>query len=241
MTASILIKSFPKDFGFLAHCLKSINKFCTSFEEIVVLIPEGSDLPLTQERVVKVKEPPSNDSMHGSGYTYQQVCKLNADKYVKSDIVVHVDSDVLFTRPVTPDDFLVNGKPLWLKTPMVEVVAGDKNSHAHATAMREFSGEESEWEFMRRAPEVIPRWAYGCFRDYARELHGMSFEEWAMNRGFRGVTEFNHIGFFLHKEFPNLIHFHDTRFGLPELFVRQFWSWGGLTEEVRAEIEQILS
>ncbi len=241
MTASIFIKTFKKDFSWLAYSLKSIHRYVSGLEEIVVMMPDTCDLHLTQERIVKIKEPPSNNSMHGAGYAFQQCCKINADKYIKSDIIIHVDSDVLFTRPTIPEDFLVDGKPLWLKTPMAEVLAGDKNSHAHAMAMREFSGEESEWEFMRRSPEVIPRWAYGCFRDYARDLHRVSFEEWAMGRGFRGVTEFNHIGFFLHKEFPNLIHFHDTRFGLPELHVRQFWSWGGFTPEVRAEIEAILA
>lgn len=241
MTTSIFIKSFPKDFGWLAYCLKSIHRFSSQFSEIVVVIPEGSDLPLTQEKVVKIPEPDSGNGMHGSGYVTQQLAKISADKYCSGDQICFVDSDVIFTRPVTPDDLMVDGKPLWLMTPMAEVTAGDKNAHAHATSMREFSGIDPEFEYMRRHSQVIPRWACGCFRDYVQTRHGMSFDKWATAQPFRGVTEFNFWGQFLHREFPNFIHFHDTRFGIPDSFVKQYWSWGGLTPEIRNEIEQLLA
>ncbi len=244
MTCSILIKSFPKDFAWLSYCLKSIHKFATGFSEIVVIIPDDSDLRLTQERVVKVHEPgPSAQSPgnHGTGYVFQQVVKMNADKYTTSDFVCHMDSDCVFTRPVTPDDLMVDGKPLWLMTPFVEIMPHDKNLPAHFESIKAFSGIAPEFEMMRRHSQVIPRWAYGCFRDYTQQIHGQSFEQWAMAQKFRGVTEFNLIGQFLLREFPNFIHFHDTRFGIPESYVKQWWSWGGLTPEIKVEIEAALA
>lgn len=250
MTCSIFIKSCPKDFPFLAYCLKSIHKFASGFEEIVVVIPEGSNLPLTQERVIKVAEPDNGvATMHGSGYVFQQCVKMNADKYCKSDFILHIDSDTVFNQQVLAFDvfgigkspFLENGKPLWLITPMMDVIAGDKNAHAHAKAMLEFSGQEAEFDFMRRMGQVIPRWFYGCFRDYVQGLHGTTFEKWAFAQPFRGVTEFNFAGQFLYREFRNFIHFHDTRFGLPESVVTQVWSWNGLTPEIREQFEKILA
>ncbi len=241
MTCSIFIKSFPKDFPFLAYCLRSIQKFARGFSETVVLIPDDSDLRLTQERVVKVHEPASNGQMHGAGYVYQQVLKMSADKYCPSDFICHMDSDTVFTRPVTPDDLMIDGKPLWLMTPFVEIMPTDKNLPAHFESIKAFSGIPPEFEYMRRHSQVIPRWAYGCFRDYVQTLHGQSFESWAMAQKFRGVTEFNLIGHFLHREFPNFIHFHDTRFGVPEGFVHQEWSWNGLTPEMRNTYEKILA
>src|SRR4029077_1542764 len=110
MTCSILVKSFPKDFGWLSYCLKSIHKFASGFEEVVVIIPDDCDLPLTAERLVKVHEPgPSatNAGHHGTGYAYQQVVKMNSDKYCTSDFILHIDSDTIFTRPVKPKDFLL--------------------------------------------------------------------------------------------------------------------------------------
>jgi len=256
VTCSILIKSFPKDFGWLSYCLKSIHKFALGFEEVVVVIPEGSDLPLTAERLVKVHEPgPSatNAGHHGAGYAFQQVVKMNADKYCKSDFVLHIDSDTIFTRPVNPLSFIyqqasvcadgswVEMKPMWLMTPFKDILPTDKNLVAHVEAMRNFSGIDPEFEYMRRMGQVIPRWAYGCFREYCLSKHGKTFEQYAMSQGFRGISEFNLIGQFLHREFPNFIHFHDTRFGVPESVVMQSWSWNGITPEIRDKMEKILA
>ncbi len=259
MTCSILIKSFPKDFGWLSYCLKSIHKFASGFEEVVVIIPDDSDLPLTCERLIKIHEPgPPATSIydHGSGYAYQQVVKMNADKYCKSDFILHIDSDTIFTKPVRPRDLMfaewldpsTDGEsegdhlyPLWLMTPFKDILPTDKNLAAHVEAMRSFSGIDPEFEYMRRMGQVIPRWAYGCFREYCLSKHGKTFEEYAMSQGFRGVSEFNLIGQFLHREFANFIHFHDTRFGVPESFVLQHWSWDGITPEIRDKMEAILA
>ncbi len=244
MTYSILIKSFKKDFGWLAYCLKSIHKFATGFSEVVVIIPDDCDLPLTAERLVKIHEPgpvASSPNNHGTGYTFQQIVKMNADKYTTSDMVVHLDSDCVFTKPVTPNDLMVDEKPLWLMTPFADILPTDKNLEAHFESIKAFSGIPPEFEMMRRHSQMIPRWAYGCFRNYVQEKHGQSFETWALSQPFRGVTEFNFIGQFLHREFPNFIHFHDTRFGIPPSFVEQYWSWSGITPEIRLAMEALLA
>ncbi len=244
MTTSIFIKSFPKDYGWLSYCLKSIQKFASGFSEVVVAIPDDSNLPLTQERLVKIKEPgalATSAHQHGLGYCWQQIVKMNADKYTSSDYVVHLDSDCIFTKPVTPKDLMVDDKPLWLMTPFAEILPTDKNLEAHFESIKAFSGIPPEFEYMRRHSQMIPRWAYGCFRDYVQQRHGQSFETWALSQPFRGVTEFNFIGQFLHREFPNFIHFHDTRFGIPLSFVEQYWSWSGITPEIRLAMEALLS
>ncbi len=71
--------------------------------------------------------------------------------------------------------------------------------------------------------------------------HGKTFEQYAMTSGFRGISEFNLIGDFLFREFRNFIHFHDTRFGIPDSFVLQSWSWDGITPEIRDKMEKILA
>ncbi len=244
MTCSILIKSFQKDFGWLAYCLKSIHKFASGFSEVVVIIPDDCDLRLTAERLIKIHEPgpsASSPNNHGTGYTYQQVVKMNADKYTTSDFVCHLDSDCIFVKPVTPNDLMVEGKPLWMMTPFMDILPTDKNLNAHVESMKKFSGIDPEFEFMRRHSQVIPRWAYGCFREYCLSRHNKTFEQYAMASGFRGISEFNLIGDFLYREFRNFIHFHDTRFGIPESYVLQNWSWDGLKPEKRMAMEAILA
>lgn len=233
MTCSIFIKSFPGDFQWLVHCLRSIHKFASDFHEVVIVIPEGEGLSLTAERVIKIKE-------YGDGYTFQQIVKMDADKYCDSDLILHMDSDCIFTEPVTPQSFLFKSKPVWLMTPMKDVLSGDVNTHAWNRCMTQFLGVQPEFEYMRRSGQVIPRWAHEEFRAFCAKKHGGTFEKWAFRQPFREVTEFNLMGFFLHKNFPDRIHFHDTRHSIPPQVIRQFWSHSGITEENLNEITKAL-
>lgn len=239
MKVSIFVRSFPDDFPWLTYCLRSIHKFAHGFHEIVVAIPKGSKLDLTKERIVYVKTGKDD-------YVTQMSDKMNADLYCEGDMIVNMDSDTIFIKPVYAWDsiegasqFTVDNKPLWLMTPMDRVLSNDPNTHAWKRCMTKFSGIEPQFEMMRRIGQMIPKWAYGCFRDFCRRTHGKTFEEWAQDQN-REVSEFNLIGQFLHLNLPDFIHFHDTTYSLPEPVVKQFWSRGGLTDEIRAEMEAIL-
>lgn len=240
MTCSIFIRSFDADFQWLSYCLRSIHKFANDFHEIVIAIPEGQKLDhLTQEKVVYVKEGKDD-------YVQQQSDKLNADLYCEGEYVWNIDSDTIVTQPIYAWDsikgasaFTMNDKALWLMTPIENVLSNDPNTYAWKRSMTKFSGVEPQFEYMRRIGQMIPKWAYGCFREFCVRKHGKTFEEWAQEQN-REVSEFNLIGQFLHLNFPNFIHFHDTTYGVPELVVKQFWSRGSLTDEIKADMEVIL-
>lgn len=234
MTTDIIIKSYRGDFPWLPYCLRSIQKFATGFRDIVIIIPETDSLDhLTVERVVKVREP------EGDGYMAQQVVKLHADTYTDADFILHIDSDCLFTRPSTPEDFLVDGKADWWITPMAN--ASENARAAWIGPMRKCVGLEPEFEYMRRNTMMVPRQAYGLFRDFIHEKHGVSTEHYVMNQNGRQFSEYNSLGFFLHTHHPDMVHWRNTEDGFPQPRERQFWSWGGLTPEVKAEINEILS
>lgn len=233
MKVSIFVRSFPEDFPWLTYCLKSCHKFAYDFHEIVVAVPEGSKLDLTKEKIVYVKAGKDD-------YIKQQSDKMNADLYCEGDYIVNIDSDSFFIKPVFPYDFTVEGKPLWLMTPFEKVLSNDPNTHAWKRAMTLFSGVEPRMEMMRRIGQMIPKWAYGCFREFCLRKHGKTFEQYALDQTNREVSEFNFIGQFLLLNFSNFIHFHDTTYSLPEPVVKQNWSRGGITDEIRAEMEEIL-
>lgn len=240
MKVSIFIRSFEGDFQWLTYCLRSIHKFAHGFHEIVIAIPDGQRLDhLTEERIVYVKAGKDD-------YVQQQVDKLHADLYCEGDYIWNIDSDTIIIKDVQAWDsfdggsvFTMGEKPLWLMTPIERVLSNDPNTHAWKRAMTKFSGVEPRWEYMRRIGQMIPRWAYGCFREFCLRRHDRTFEQWASEQN-REVSEFNLIGQFLHLNFPNFIHFHDTTYSLPEPVVKQFWSRGGLTNEIRAEMETLL-
>ena len=68
------------------------------------------------------------------GWIAQQMMKLAASRDAQADVVLHVDSDVAFVRPLTPDRLLQDGRVRLLRTPG----AGDTPMHRpwHVAASR---------------------------------------------------------------------------------------------------------
>jgi hypothetical protein len=226
MTTSIFIRSYRNDFEWLAYCLRSCQKFTRGFSEIVVAVPyEDASLlsHLTAERVVEVA-PATQD-----GYLDQQITKLYADKFCTSDYVLHVDSDCIFDKDTTPEDFFLNQKPVILWELNVD------------SPWPSITGRSLGWwenaEYMRRMPIIYPRWIYSAFRDWMQEKHGVPLSEWIASQPFREFSEFNTLGQWVRR-------FHNEAFtwahpsDIPP-HAKQFWSWGGVNE-VRLQIEKAL-
>lgn len=230
MNTAIVIKSYPADYQWLAYCLRSIQKFCTGFSEIVVILPRSHPLPLTAEKVVLVDMEET--------YLTQQVCKLNADRHTSADFILHTDSDTIFTKPVTPESFMRDGKARVLMTPWEDCPDAKK---AWFHVMAKLFLDASTHDFMRNGTIMYPRFAYAKFRDFVEKQTGHPMAAYVANQPGREFSEYNTLGFFLWKYYRNDISWHDTRNGIPESPVRQFWSYGGLTPEIRAEIEAILA
>ena len=173
MTTDIVIKSYPKDYGWLAYCLSSIQKFATGFNDIIVMLPRSAPLALTCEKVVLLDTP--------ENYLSQQVAKLNADLHTKADYILHFDSDMIFTRPVTPADFFRKGKPSWAITEWGSI-PGKAEKKAWYHVMAKALQEAPPYEFMRKCGILAPRWLYAEFRAFIQETHGISMEAYVMNQ-----------------------------------------------------------
>jgi hypothetical protein len=232
VTYDIFIKSYRGDFKWLSYCLRSIQKFATGFRDIVIVIPDTDSLDhLTAERVIKVKE-------SGDPYMFQQAVKMSADEYSDADFFSFVDSDCIFTEAVTPETFMTDGKVNWLHTPWSQIA--DDTSKVWSEVMRRCIGEDPPAEYMRRHPQMIPRWALQEFRGFVAEKHGVSLEHYILSQPGRYFSEFNCVGFYLWLYHREKIHWIDTTDGIPPTVLIQKWSWGGLTPEIRQEFETIL-
>lgn len=231
MTTDIFIRSYSKDFQWLTYALKSIQKFATGFRDVVIVIPDTDSLDhLTAEKVFKEKETMD-------GYMMQQSSKMSADTYTDADFICFVDSDCVFTEPVTPETFMTDGKVNWLYTPW-NLIADDTH-RIWREVMKKCIGEDPPAEMMRRHPQIIPRWALQEFRGFIAEKHGMSLEHYISIQPGRAYSEFNTAGFYLWLHHHEKINFINTEEYLPPTVLLQKWSWGGLTPEIRAELEAI--
>lgn len=105
----ILIISCLKDMEFLKYCLKSIDKHCRGFTEIVVAVEENERRHFSWIKKTRVHAyTPAHPE---KGMLSHEVVKCRADEIMPNcEAIVLVDSDCIFWRPTTPADYFVNGK-----------------------------------------------------------------------------------------------------------------------------------
>lgn len=235
MTCDILIRSYYKDFEWLGYALRSVRRYCGGFSKLVLVVPRASRAKLDWLGLaddVTITCPDSRDD-----YLGQQVTKLTADLYSGADVICHLDSDCVFQRATTPGDLFENGKPRVLMARY-----SDLDPYVPWKELTEkFLGREVEFEFMRTPPYTFPRWIYGAFREFAIARHGKPLEQYILEQPARGFSEFNALGAYAYYEHRDRFTWVDIGAGAPPVeHCRVFWSWGGIDERIRGEIERLL-
>lgn len=236
MTTSIFIKSFPRDYGWLAYCLASIQKFVTGHSEIVVVLPKGNPLPLTKERIVYINEWQDKPKLGAPspGYYHQMFVKMNADTFTSSDTILLVDSDCVFTRPFDVSEMFKCGKPMLLRRPWSQAGGGVTWKSPADLAL----GFDTEYDTMASLPIIYLRETLAATRNHIESIHGPIK---AYIRSCQKFIEFVTIGNYALKFQPELYHVVDC--GTPQdEYPRpliQNWSWGGITPQIRAKLEEV--
>jgi len=179
---------------------------------------------LTQEVIV-------TEEIYEDDYLGQQVSKIYSFEHTDADYILFMDSDCIVKHPCNVSDFFRNGKPILLKTKYDQV--GDAICWKSIT--EKFVGFSVEYEYMRRLPVVYER----------NTLLGLdaineNIRQYIISQPNRAFSEFNAIGAFIDKFQKHKYEIIDTDDEVPYSPVRQFWSWGGITKEVKAEIESYL-
>lgn len=234
-STAIFIRSYSKDLPWLSYCLKSIHKYCTGFSEIIVAVPDtelAQFKHLTAETVIGVHD-------GKPGYLKQQVDKLAADQHTQADFILHLDSDMCITEPLTPEFFIKDGKPIWIVTPWDAMGPTEKRAWFHV--MSKCLQESPPYEFMRKCAIMAPRDLYSKFREFIQHTHGISMDAYVMNQPMHEFSEYNCFGFYLWLHHRERIYWHDTTIdGIPKWPFIQKWSWieGGVST-CRDELEKI--
>lgn len=228
MSMSIFIKTWVNDIPWLRYSLRSIEKFASGFDEVVVVADSDcrneewiKDYATRIEFVEKWE----------NGYIQQQYIKLQADTFINSDMVLFVDSDLVFNTPFTPETFLKDNLPILLKTRYESADIAQIWRPLTEKAV----GWSVEWEYMRRMPLCYWRDSLDAFRTVYPDL---SFKLKKI-RGNR-FSEFNALGAFIDRYEGGKYFISDTEQWMPPAIARQFRSWDGLTDANRQEIEEIL-
>lgn len=240
MQHQILIASYRKDFPWLRHCLRSLEKFSYGFLPPVVAV-SFYDLV---EALALVREAGSGAQVKqwdGPGFGRAQDAMMSGDLLCpRADYYWLLGSDCLALKPFTPADYCApNGLPYMLYH------TWDYLQLHHPAAMHWRAGTEdalgwrSHGEFMRRLPLAYPKSMLEPMRRHIADRHGVRFTTYVHDRVNRvkNFSESNVMGEWAWKmRFDAYQWICLDGYGPVEQFklslrdspIIQFWSHGGL-------------
>jgi hypothetical protein len=235
MKVEILIVSYAHDLPYLRYNLKSIYKFTHDFTGITVVVPAleadqfaalSMDYPCNVRPYARVEYQPQ-------WHLDAQCRKCFADLYCpEADFVLHTDSDCIFTEPVGPEDYFVNGKPVMVIEPYAKMPYSPWKSVVEAVLK-----QPAPYETMRRHPQVNPIGIYRDLREHIQTLHGRDFTEYVLSLkpDFPwGFTEHNVIGSYAlaTSKWKDAYHWIDLgKEKMPKEKLMQFWSLSPVNKE----------
>lgn len=238
MITDLFIKTCAKDRVWLEFCLKSIDRHANGFRQIVVVTdPDGPARISTHTSTTWsiVRSPPDVRPRDGlpAGYWWQQAVKLAWQDFTDADAVVITDSDCIFTTPVSPDTWHKDGKPIWFVRPWEAAGPG----RIWKPSVDHFLGYASPACHMCRNGFLLTREATVGFLAFMHRRFGQTPWEYVLDRRHVKPTEFQFFGGYL-----ATVERHGYEFVRPDEVpnwpLHQFWSWGGVTTDVRKVLEE---
>jgi len=234
MNVDILVVSCVRHYPWLRYCLRSIVRFASGFRQVKILVPVedcAALSPLLDEvpldgptiRVMPYEDWP------GKGFLRHEYAIMCADDFSEADFICHIDSDCMFTEPVTPEDYFVNGKPILVHASYHWLVTEQQaNLGMWQVAVERAVGWLPTQETMRRHPAVHYRKTYQKTRECIEAHTGMSCAAYVragVNDFPQSVAEFPTLGAVAWKFFHEDYHWLDQEKGeWPYSKLTQWWS-----------------
>jgi hypothetical protein len=216
----------------LHYALTAIRTWCRGFTEVVVVTPRTGSSAVRRAVSGDVRLEVCPD--YRDDYLGQQVTKLYADDFTASEFICHVDSDVIFTRPVTPAALFADGRPWIARRPV-----SDLGRHRPWLAPTEtFLGQPVTHDFMQQPPFTYPRWIYPELRALCVERHGLPLDRYVMGQRPRGFSEFNVLGAHAHTAHPASFTWYEATSGQVPRLCRWYWSRAGIDADLRRELDR---
>jgi hypothetical protein len=236
MKTSIFIRTYAGDIMWLAHCLASLRKYAHGHHEIVIAAPQGdynkvkSSVDTRGCKLVECYRTAKDD------YIGQQITKVHADAFCDTELILHIDSDCVAHRNFNVSEFCTDsGQPM-----MTFRNWGDAGTAAcWRQPTEEVLGIPPAFEFMAQLPIIHRAATLRNFREHVVRRH----QDSAYLENRHAFSEFNAIGAFAHYYHPDEYHWVRATGpcdGYPRP-LKQFWSKGGFTPEIDAEIARFLA
>jgi len=247
---AIFIRSYAPDAVWLSYCLRSIRKYATGFEYVLVAVPNRDAhifAPMKTQYGIRLHEyTVSRKPMLSSEV---QLCR--ADEICPDvDAVCTLDSDCMYYKPASMADNLMCGKPV-LRGQSFELLARDNNPGVIWQRFAEQAlGFKPEYETMCH-PTIYLTKTFKPFREHIERRTGRRFEDYVLScteRWPQSFAELTSLGAFalrfcardyklIDMHGPDAAAITDSGEPVSTHKLRQFWSKGPMPA---AEMEAIL-
>jgi Family of unknown function (DUF6492) len=235
MRCALFIRSYWRDFDWLALSLASVARYCHGFDDLVIVTPRRSEPWLRRARLPQVGRIEFCRD-YRDDYLGQQATKLHADQFTDADFICHIDSDCVFTRWVSPEDFVVDDKPGIMMRPLERL----RRERPWLKPTEKFLGTPVAFDFMCHPPFTFPRWLYARVREHSVTQHGQDVETYLERQPPRGFSEFNVLGALAWLRWRERFAWTTWTDGAVDSPLRWYWSWDRVRPDTRAEIEKIV-
>lgn len=229
MNCEFLCVTFRRDWEYTRYMLRSLKKFATGFAGITIAVPNEDYvlfLPLEKEYSEIPAKVVSYDDVPGKGFLKHMIMVMQADLLCpNAEFIAHIDSDCMYTQPVTPEEYFHEGKPVLLYEPYATMTHVGRLRWK--SAVESALGGISENEFMCRHPAVHYHWLYSAARK-AMARHADDWEaDWlnGPNEFPQQKCEYSTLGEVVWRQFRDKyqLELNDERFK-DKGKLRQFWS-----------------
>lgn len=249
LRVDILIVTHAPHSKWLALALASIGKYCRGFGGITVVFPKAhmdSIHPVLEEPMTNPDfpfdiTPIVYDEVEGKGHLHHMVQKCLADVHCPdADVILHTDSDCIFFKPTTPEDYFHSGKPVLLMTPYDTIKERNRGHYGWKAVTEALLKEPVHYSTMERHPAVHWRELYPALRSFVEVRQGMKFQDYVLATSPvfpYGFCEFTALGAMAlrTRDFVDRYHWINTvRQARPEDHLIQFWTHGAIDEPQKA-------
>lgn len=249
--------TFARDLEWTRYSLESFRKYCTGFSGVTIVVPfwdvnkflqfERYSTPDCPVLIKDFLEYPSK------GFVHHLAMKCYADVFSpQADFIMHMDPDCLVCQPMSPNDYLIDGRPILVSESYDFLREYFPGRADWKVGVDHALGINAKFETMCRHPAVHIPSVYKKTRSRVEEIHGTPFMDYMLkqkNSFPQSVGEFNTLGAAAIEWFPESYHIWDCtnerrsrlaeitldrelKIGHPDSKITQMWSYTGVSNNM---------
>ena len=253
---TIVYKTYKQDLGWLRYSLLTLKKFVTGFKEIIIYCHDiccGELYQLVNEIKINCRIIPVSYDYHG--YLKQMVVKTMCYNDVSTKYIAIVDSDNIFNKSLNLYDLLMDdGRIPWhykSPVPASHEICVWKESYENMTKTK-----QDRYYMQNGFPFIFTAESMRLANNKFIEIHGIDYATFCKNgcqkfniqvedsicKRFLDLAkifeEFEWLGFYCQTYSDDYIFINSIDKSKPSQLL-QFWSYGGITPEIKSTIDKL--